>query len=135
MLDKNKLCENFNKFRLENSEKYFSLEEMKNNLKKLGFNKHIIQLLIKDDQLFTRLSRWRDTKIRFSTKPLYIEKLKNLYCSYNKSSKTYNCSIERAIKLLKNNGYKVLKKEGFDLNTFKSENPDLYNKYQIEKEV
>ena len=69
----------------------------------------------------------------FKDEPVYKDKMKTCCRTYSKpSSKKEVLPVlteESAINLLKSAGYKISKPVGFDVDSLKEENPDIFWKY------
>lgn len=109
----------FNLQRENKKDKEFSAEEFKELLKKMGYSTsgNLIKCMTSGvNPPFVRIARGR---YRFSKDPIYIERLQKVWDDYghigrnrlstNPDKKQLELDKNRAIKLLKDLGYKVLK--------------------------
>lgn len=144
MIDYEKLCQNFNEFRLENLNKIFNTRsEMQSAIRKLGINKLIFGIMCKNHVFDTRRNG-NQMQYAFKRIPLYKNDLKRIYVEYNSSKvskkniKEENSKVlneENAIKLLKSLGYKIQRIEGLNEKLLKIDHPDIYEKYIIIKDI
>lgn len=109
----------FNMYRENNKGKEFSLEEFKTLLNKMGYatSGNLIKCMVNGvNPPFIRVSRG---KYAFNPKAVYIERLQKVWDDYgyigrnrmasNPDKKQLELDVNRAIKMLKDLGYKVLK--------------------------
>lgn len=106
----------FNLRREEFKGRNFTLEEFKGILRKMGYSanaKFITCITSGENPPFVRIQRGKYT---FNPKPVYIQRLQTVWNEYGKVGQ--NCKTEcsasaneiaNAIKLLKSQGYRVLK--------------------------
>lgn len=139
-LKTDELLKDFNSLREKYQEKTFSGKEIQDLLKKYNFN-HVLVNILKKKNVF--LSQRIGTSIlyNFRKEPLYIGKLEEVIKDYRIVAKRYNNPTkiteeehspeEKALELLKAQGYQIRKCMGFDLDTFAKENPELYKKYLV----
>lgn len=109
----------FNLFRENNKGKEFSLEEFKALLQKMGYatSGNLIKCMVDGvNPPFIRIARG---KYAFNSKAVYIDRLQKVWDDYgyigrnrmasNPDKKQLELDVNRAIKMLKELGYKVLK--------------------------
>lgn len=109
----------FNMFRENNKCKTFSLEEFKTLLNEMGYatSGNLIKCMVSGvNPPFVRVSRGQ---YQFNPKPIYIERLQKVWDEYgyigrnrmakNPDKEQLSIDVNRAIKMLKDLGYKVLK--------------------------
>lgn len=125
-------CQAFNIFKSVNLDRIFTREQLFSELKEVGISTNVARKIV---PTFCEISQvGKHYLYKFKDTPL----LKNVLTSYykdvakeKKTKKTPIFNTEDSIKFLENSGYKVLKWKEFNLESFKTDYPDLFEKYSI----
>lgn len=132
-IDYLKLTEDFNLLRSQLANKEFAAEQMYKMCHNIGISRHLYNNMIRMGFFGSRKEGVRNI-YWFKDEPVYKDKMKTCCRTYSKSSspkkeETPILTEESAINLLKSAGYKISKPVGFDVDSLKKENPDIFWKY------
>lgn len=128
----------FNKCRMNNLKKTFSSEKLKNILRSLGFNRMVTDKLLSTH--FDTVKVGTRKIYYFRNDPLHKAALQKIYDDIRKYQHDYyesnkESSVDKAISLLKEQGYELRKIAKFDETRFAQEHPELYKQYLIYEEI
>lgn len=134
------LTQTFNELRQNNKGKTFLGSEFQKLMTKYGFNSYLISALRKGNT-FNIIPSGASKLYSFKEEPLHITAMEYAVKEARAASQKYYTSKkapkqevvltdeEKAVKLLKEQGYQLKKCVGFDEERFKKECPQLYAKY------
>ena len=123
----------FNELRMENLSKEYTKQELLNLLKTKKISNDLAEYLIQQGEIIISKSEKGNKYYSFKGTPLYKGRIEAYY-NGPKAQKPLT-EEEKALKLVKNLGYQVRKCVGFDTKRFMAENPGLYEKYLIYKDM
>jgi len=136
-LNVQEICAAYNTARKQLIGTSFTFEQLHRELVSYGLSKNIAKRLINEKFFIVTqisgLGRGRHFRYEFFNAPIHISVFQNYF--YGEQTKKDVPFEEECIAYLKSLGYKIYKPEGFDLKAFKSENPEIFEKYSICKEV
>lgn len=124
-----------NQLRVNNQDKLYTRPQILEDLKGLGFSSQISQAIL---TLVSSRKEGKHCFYQFGKDPIHFSKLNEIYQrfrDYGRKSKSKAKSVakpfnqQEAIQQLQAAGYQIRKCVGFDEARFKSENPELYQKY------
>ena len=131
------LTQKLNQFRMENSNKTFTREELKESLLSLGFNSQTEGAIVPKFFPYEKIGTNRIYNM--PKEPIHKSAIEAVYESFRRTrNKLRNQkkeeihsknSEEAALALLSARGYQIRKCIGFDLERFQKEQPILYKKY------
>ena len=130
-IDYMKLTEDFNLLRSQLANKEFAAEQMYKMCHNIGISRHLYNNMLRMGFFGSRKEGVRNI-YWFKDEPVYKDKMKTCCRTYSKPSKKEVLPVlteESAINLLKSAGYKISKPVGFDVDSLKEENPDIFWKY------
>lgn len=133
-LDAKTLVEEFNKTRLKNIGKQFTGKELDNLLYKYCGFQNALTGVLKRNGIFEMSRGIGAQKLyRFVDTPLFVDKMDKFLQEWRNRGKRIpeQTQEEKSINFLKSQGYKIKVCRGFDVERFRKENPDLYQKYLI----
>lgn len=135
-LDSLELTKRFNELRMKELGNIYPVQAMSELIRSIGINGHIFNKLSQAG-VFEKSKVGKRTMYKFSATPLYKDIMKDCCENYSAYTKKESKGLteEIAINFLKSKGYKVQKEDSFDLETLKKENPELYSRYIVYKEV
>ena len=141
MKDIKELTGKLNKFRIENTDRIFTSEQLINDLKELGFNKHIAIAIC---SILPKEKVGRNKLYQFPKTPIHVSEVQALFNRMNSYNKKHyekvsgkissnNDSIDVALATVQAAGFRV-SKPVFDFERFKREQPEmlaLYTRYEV----
>ena len=135
-IDPVEVAAKFNELRQSNLREKFTKQEFFDLVRPIGIIRGIAELLIKEGAVRKR-KVGTTIEVAFTDSPVYkgvFEKVYGEYraarrISYHNSKKPVLSETQKAIDLLKSQGYIIQKPVGFDEAKFKESNPELYSQY------
>lgn len=147
MKDKNprEVCEQFNKVRMELVGRRYSSEQMVQIVKeKCDLGKSYFWEMVKQG-FFEKSTDSKRTSYMFPYSPVHQSKFEQLFKNFRKRMRDLRrpetntvitgSDIDKAISLLKKEGYIILRNDGIDESKLKAEMPEVYNKYKIMRQL
>lgn len=137
-LDAKELTKSFNELRINKLGHTFTAKDLQTLLVKYGFNGTLTYVIKKE--LFNCIRSKTTLLYQFQDTPVYVGKMENIISRYRmKNQKNKNEEVvsekDKALNLLKKEGYVISKCIGFDEERFKHDYPDLYEQYLIYEAV
>ena len=141
-LDCKELTKEFNELRQNNLGKTFTGKELDQLLLKYGFSGYILAAL-KKQFAFDSYKVGNSKLFSFKKDPFHFDRMQDVLRYYNEHRTKHQpkgtpkelTEEEKAISLLRAQGYEMRKCIGFDLETFQKENPEMYKKYLLYETV
>ena len=137
-LNSRELVKSFNELRLANQGKTFTGKELDQLLNRYSFSMDLVLALKRNSNVFDSVRSGTSKLFSFRKDPLFIDTMEHIVKDMRDhrigeyKKETPNLSEEeKALALLKNQGYQIKKLVGFDESRFKKENPELYKKYLV----
>lgn len=126
-----------NEFRTSHLNKTFTSSELVKELMSVGFGKNVAYYVIKKSFPFEKMG---STVLYTCPKEPVLKGIvvgaiqkqrdnANMYHRRKKEGVKNELSEQEALKVLAGKGYQIHRCVGFDVDRFKKENPELYNKY------
>lgn len=139
------VCEQFNKVRMELVGRKYPSEKMIQIVKeKCDLGKSYFWEMVKQG-FFEKSTDSKRTAYLFPYNPVHQSKFEQLFKNFRKRMRdlrrpeTANTAtgsdIDKAIALLKKEGYIIMRNDGIDENKLKAEMPEVYNKYKIMRQL
>lgn len=141
--DPRKVCEQFNKVRMELVGRKYPSEKMIQIVKeKCDLGKSYFWEMVKQG-FFEKSTDSKRTSYLFPYSPVHQSKFEQLFKNFRKRMRDLRrpemdtvitgSDIDKAISLLKKEGYIILRNDGIDESKLKAEMPEVYDKYKILK--
>ena len=138
-LNPEELCKKYNTIRQANQNRRFLSDEIGTLLSRNGFNSKIVNLMKKYNYFKVYKEGTRKYYV-FPEQPIYVAQFQTLLTKFRavgqkQETPVSESDINSAIQLLKAHGYRIQKEEGLDVKALQKEQPAIFEKYLILKEV